>query len=206
MVVEELWTAYKNPSTAVLMGHARGVLCLAGGENGVAVHTLAHSLVKRALVGSGSARKEQVKKMVVQLLGLRRLPNRTTYPTRLHWPSPMRYGTERAFADVFEDHRNGRRAQRRSCRASKPAGSVTISSCRRASPDKVPSSNGAPVTLEVYSHLQMDGNAGRFTYFGFTNAIEREFFEALALGREHRTEIGGAGLRAADGAHRTRNR
>jgi Holliday junction DNA helicase RuvA len=45
--------------------------------------------------------------------------------------------------------------------------------------DKVPSSPGAPVTLEVYSHLQMDGNAGRFTYFGFTNAVEREFFEAL---------------------------
>jgi len=45
--------------------------------------------------------------------------------------------------------------------------------------EKVPSSNGAPVSLEVYSHLQMDGNAGRFTYFGFTNAIEREFFEAL---------------------------
>jgi holliday junction DNA helicase RuvA len=45
--------------------------------------------------------------------------------------------------------------------------------------DKVPSSNGAPVTLEIYSHLQMDGNSGRFTYFGFTNAIEREFFEAL---------------------------
>jgi Holliday junction DNA helicase RuvA len=45
--------------------------------------------------------------------------------------------------------------------------------------DKVPSSSGTPVTLEVYSQLQMDGNAGRFTYFGFTNAIEREFFEAL---------------------------
>lgn len=45
--------------------------------------------------------------------------------------------------------------------------------------DKVPSSAGAPVTLEVYSQLQMDGNAGRFTYFGFTNGIEREFFEAL---------------------------
>ena len=74
MVVEELWTAYKNPSTAVLMGHARGVLCLVGGENGIAVHTLAHTLVKRALVGNGGARKEQVKKMVVQLLGLRKLP------------------------------------------------------------------------------------------------------------------------------------
>lgn len=75
MVVEELWTAYRHPSTAVLMGHARGVLCLAGGQNGVVVHTLAHALVKRALVGSGAARKEQVKKMVVQLLGLRQPPH-----------------------------------------------------------------------------------------------------------------------------------
>lgn len=44
---------------------------------------------------------------------------------------------------------------------------------------KVPAQNGEPVALEVYAHLQMDGNAGRVTYFGFTNAIEREFFEAL---------------------------
>jgi crossover junction endodeoxyribonuclease RuvC len=36
---------------------------------------LAHSLVKRALVGSGAARKEQVNKMVTQLLGLRRNPS-----------------------------------------------------------------------------------------------------------------------------------
>lgn len=74
MVIEELWTAYRNPTTAVLMGHARGVLCLAAGANGVAVRPLAHSLVKRALVGSGSARKEQVKKMVVTMLGLRTVP------------------------------------------------------------------------------------------------------------------------------------
>jgi Holliday junction DNA helicase RuvA len=44
---------------------------------------------------------------------------------------------------------------------------------------KVPPRNGEPLSLEIYAHLQMDGNAGRFTYFGFTNAIEREFFEAL---------------------------
>lgn len=70
MVVEELWTAYRNPSTAVLMGHARGVLYLAAAQHGVAVHHLGHSLVKRALVGSGAARKEQVNSMVVQVLGL----------------------------------------------------------------------------------------------------------------------------------------
>jgi len=70
MVVEELWTAYDHPQTAVLMGHARGVLALAAGASGVPVEHLAHTVVKRALAGSGSARKAQVKAMVVQLLGL----------------------------------------------------------------------------------------------------------------------------------------
>ncbi len=70
MVVEELWTAYEHPQTAVLMGHARGVLALAAGAGGVPVQHLAHTVVKRALTGSGSARKAQVKAMVVQLLGL----------------------------------------------------------------------------------------------------------------------------------------
>ncbi len=74
MVVEELWTSYKNPTTAVLMGHARGVIALAAGANGVVMEHLAHSLVKRALAGSGAAPKAQVSGMVVQLLGLARAP------------------------------------------------------------------------------------------------------------------------------------
>lgn len=74
MVVEELWTSYKNPTTAVLMGHARGVIALAAGANGVCMEHLAHSLVKRALAGSGAARKSQVSGMVVQLLGLAQAP------------------------------------------------------------------------------------------------------------------------------------
>lgn len=45
--------------------------------------------------------------------------------------------------------------------------------------EKVPSTPGERVTLEVYSVVNLDGNSGRFTYYGFTNAIEREFFEAL---------------------------
>jgi crossover junction endodeoxyribonuclease RuvC len=70
MVIEELWTAYEHPQTAVLMGHARGVIAFAAGSHGVIVHHLAHTIVKRALTGSGSAKKAQVKGMVVQLLGL----------------------------------------------------------------------------------------------------------------------------------------
>jgi crossover junction endodeoxyribonuclease RuvC len=75
MVLEELWTAYEHPQTAVLMGHARGVLALAAGEHGVPVQHLAHALVKRVLAGSGSATKSQVKGMVVQLLGLAAPPH-----------------------------------------------------------------------------------------------------------------------------------
>ncbi|MBV8530595.1 MAG: hypothetical protein JO104_04705, partial [Candidatus Eremiobacteraeota bacterium] len=44
--------------------------------------------------------------------------------------------------------------------------------------EKIPTS-GERVTLEIYSVVNLDGNSGRFTYYGFTNAIEREFFEAL---------------------------
>jgi Holliday junction DNA helicase RuvA len=45
--------------------------------------------------------------------------------------------------------------------------------------DKVPTERGRPVDLEIYAVLNMDGNSGRFSYYGFTNAIERQFFEAL---------------------------
>jgi crossover junction endodeoxyribonuclease RuvC len=74
VVIEELYTTYKNPMTAILMGHARGVMCLASAQAGVPVQTLGHSHVKRALVGSGSARKDQVNAMVTRLLNLRVAP------------------------------------------------------------------------------------------------------------------------------------
>jgi crossover junction endodeoxyribonuclease RuvC len=74
VVIEELYTTYRNPMTAILMAHARGVLCLAGAQAGLTVHTLGHAHVKRALVGSGAARKEQVNAMVTHMLGLRVAP------------------------------------------------------------------------------------------------------------------------------------
>ena len=45
--------------------------------------------------------------------------------------------------------------------------------------EKVTAVDGERVTLEVYSVMNIDGNTAHFTYYGFTNAIEREFFEAL---------------------------
>jgi crossover junction endodeoxyribonuclease RuvC len=74
VVIEELYTTYKNPMTAILMGHARGVMCLASAQAGVPVQTLGHAHVKRALVGSGTASKDQVNAMVTRLLKLRAAP------------------------------------------------------------------------------------------------------------------------------------
>jgi crossover junction endodeoxyribonuclease RuvC len=74
VVIEELYTTYKNPKTAILMGHARGVMCLASAQAGIPVHTLGHAYVKRALVGSGSAGKDQVNAMVTRLLSLKKAP------------------------------------------------------------------------------------------------------------------------------------
>lgn len=74
VVIEALYATYKSPATAILMGHARGVLALASAQAGVPVHTIGHAHVKRALVGSGAARKAQVGAMVAQLLGLPKLP------------------------------------------------------------------------------------------------------------------------------------
>ncbi len=74
VVIEELYASYKNPQTAIMMGHARGVLCLATAQCGTPVHTMGHAKVKRSLVGSGAASKQQVNAMVRQLLALRSAP------------------------------------------------------------------------------------------------------------------------------------
>ncbi len=45
--------------------------------------------------------------------------------------------------------------------------------------EKLPTQRGERVTLEIYPTFTLEGNSGKFTFFGFTNAIERDFFEAL---------------------------
>ncbi len=45
--------------------------------------------------------------------------------------------------------------------------------------EKLPTQLGERVTLEIHPTFNLEGNSGRFTFFGFTNAVERDFFEAL---------------------------
>jgi len=70
LVLEELYSHYKHPVTAILMGHGRGVICLAGGEMKLPLISYPAKRIKKAVTGNGNASKEQVQRMVQRILGL----------------------------------------------------------------------------------------------------------------------------------------
>jgi crossover junction endodeoxyribonuclease RuvC len=73
VVVERVFVA-ANPRAALVLGQARGVALAAAGAAGLAVEELSPQQVKRAVVGTGTAEKLQVQRMVQRLLGLATLP------------------------------------------------------------------------------------------------------------------------------------
>lgn len=75
VVVEELYSKYAHPRTAILMGHARGVICVAAAEHGIPVISYAATRIKNSLTGNGRASKEQVQRMVQHTFGLNRAPH-----------------------------------------------------------------------------------------------------------------------------------
>jgi crossover junction endodeoxyribonuclease RuvC len=74
VVVEELYSKYAHPRTAILMGHARGVVYVAAAERGIPVDSYAATRIKNSLTGSGHAGKEQVQRMVQHAFGLHKPP------------------------------------------------------------------------------------------------------------------------------------
>ncbi len=70
MALEELYSHYARPQTAILMGHARGVICLAAAEAGLEVAHYSATRIKRILTGSGRAGKAQVQRAIQRELGL----------------------------------------------------------------------------------------------------------------------------------------
>lgn len=70
VALEKLYSHYGHPETAILMGHARGVLYLAASLSEVEVFDYAATEVKASLTGNGRADKLQVRRAVRQLLDL----------------------------------------------------------------------------------------------------------------------------------------
>ena len=75
LVLEKLYSHYKHPTTSILMGHARGVVCLACGMSGIKLVSYASTRIKKAVTGNGQAGKEQVRGMVKKILDLTSTPD-----------------------------------------------------------------------------------------------------------------------------------
>jgi crossover junction endodeoxyribonuclease RuvC len=73
LAVEDLFNA-KNARSSLILGHARGVILLAGAAAGLTVAEYAPREIKQALTGNGAAAKEQVRFMVMRLLQLKETP------------------------------------------------------------------------------------------------------------------------------------
>ena len=74
MAIEELYSHYERPRTAILMGHARGVICLAAAQAGIPVAHYAATQIKRILTGNGRAPKAQVQRAIQRELALAAAP------------------------------------------------------------------------------------------------------------------------------------
>ena len=74
LAVESVFYA-KNVRTTVTLGHARGVLLLAGARAGITIHEYPPAEIKKAITGTGGATKEQVQFMVKTLLRLKTVPS-----------------------------------------------------------------------------------------------------------------------------------
>ncbi len=74
MALEQLYSHYEHPRTSILMGHARGVICLAAAKGGVEVHNYSATQIKKVLTGAGRAPKGQMQLAVMRELRLPKLP------------------------------------------------------------------------------------------------------------------------------------
>jgi len=74
LILEKLYSHYAHPVTSILMGHARGAVCLAAGINGIKLINYPSTRVKKAITGKGQASKIQVQGMIKELLNLKKKP------------------------------------------------------------------------------------------------------------------------------------
>lgn len=75
MCLEEVYSHAAYPRTAILMGHARGVICLAAKLEGIPVLSFSAKRVKQSVTGNGNASKSQVQRAVQNMFCLENVPH-----------------------------------------------------------------------------------------------------------------------------------
>ncbi len=73
--IEQLYAHYAHPRTAILMGHARGVILLAAARHGARIEEFSANRVKQAVTGHGHAGKMSVQRAIQSLWKLPRPPS-----------------------------------------------------------------------------------------------------------------------------------
>ena len=73
MSIEDVFYA-RNVRTTIVLGHARGVILLAAADAQIEIAEYPPAEIKKAVVGTGSATKEQVQFMVTRILRLKSPP------------------------------------------------------------------------------------------------------------------------------------
>ncbi len=74
MAIEELYSHYDRPTTAILMGHARGAIILAAAQAGIPVVNYPATQVKKTITGNGHAAKWQMQEAIRNELSLPTIP------------------------------------------------------------------------------------------------------------------------------------
>ena len=74
VAVEELYSHYAHPKTAILMGHARGVILQRCAQAAIEVRSFSATRIKKSITGNGRASKEQVQKTIQTILSLPKMP------------------------------------------------------------------------------------------------------------------------------------
>lgn len=75
VAVEEVYSHYAHPRTAILMGHARGVILQKCARAHVEVKSFAATRIKKSITGNGRASKEQMQRTIQTILALPELPS-----------------------------------------------------------------------------------------------------------------------------------
>ncbi len=74
MVIEKVFVHCQHPTTAFILGQARGIICLAAAKANIPLFEYAATQVKKAITGTGHASKEQVQRVIVSQLNLKVTP------------------------------------------------------------------------------------------------------------------------------------
>lgn len=72
--VERLYSHYRHPQTAVVMGHARGIIYLCAANHKLPLSSYASTRIKKALTGNGRASKMQMQRSVQNIFKMKELP------------------------------------------------------------------------------------------------------------------------------------